>query len=167
MNDFNIDVWADANSACFRNGQRVDVIKELLINGNEENLISFMSQTYGVPVIKNDPQYTSCLKIKPLTPLDQLLVRDYLNNFLLAATGNGFCVANATGKTTVDIVSKNNSKTAVLAHCGMNPSKILYVGDETDNGNDAEIASVCGGYIKVKDVHETAAVLNLLEELLK
>lgn len=167
LDTFSVDIWADANSACFKRGKRIDVIKELLINGNEEKLILVLDRMYGIPVTKNDEQYTSCLKIKPLSSLDQLLVRDYLNSFLLAATGNGFCVANATGKTTVDVVSKSNSKTAVINHCGMDPTKILYIGDETDNGNDAEIASICGKCIKVKDVKETAAVLSLLEELIK
>lgn len=162
LKDFDIDIWADANSALFKNNERVSIIPEIMITGNTENLVRHLNQYYGLECKKNDENYTSCLKIKPLSPLDQALLTNYLNDYILGATGMGYCVAKATGRTTVDIVHKSNTKIAALQNMDVDFRNVLYIGDETDVGNDADIAGICGSSIRTLSVRETNAILRLL-----
>ena len=159
---FEADIWADANSALFRKGERVDVIQELLITGNIQRLGQYLYDTYRLDATVNDVEFPSCIKIKPLSALDQILVSNYLNDYILAATGLGFCKAIPTGKTTVDIVSRNNNKVAVLGKATIDPNNCLYIGDETDNGNDRDVSSRCGRSVHTSGVEETYALLRLL-----
>ena len=159
---FEADIWADANSALFSKGVRIDVIPELLITGNIRRLGQYLYDTYRIEATVNDFEYPSCVKIKPLSALDQILLSNYLNDYLLAATGLGFCRAIPTGKTTVDIVSRSNNKVAVLERAKINAANCLYIGDETDNGNDHDISACCGCSVHISGVQETYALLKLL-----
>lgn len=159
---FEADIWADANSALFRKGVRVDVIPELMITGNIQRLGQYLYDTYRLEATVNDFEYPSCVKIKPLSALDQILVSNYLNDYILAATGLGFCRAIPTGKTTVDIVSRNNNKVAVLVRTAIDADNCLYIGDEIDNGNDHDISGRCGCAVHTSGVQETYALLKLL-----
>lgn len=159
---FEADIWADANSALFRKGVRVDVIPELMITGNIQRLGQYLYDTYRLEATVNDFEYPSCVKIKPLSALDQILVSNYLNDYILAATGLGFCRAIPTGKTTVDIVSRNNNKVAVLVRAAIDADNCLYIGDEIDNGNDHDISGRCGCAVHTSGVQETYALLKLL-----
>lgn len=159
---FEADIWADANSALFRKGVRVDVIPELMITGNIQRLGQYLYDTYRLEATVNDFEYPSCVKIKPLSALDQILVSNYLNDYILAATGLGFCRAIPTGKTTVDIVSRNNNKVAVLVRAEIDADNCLYIGDEIDNGNDHDISGRCGCAVHTSGVQETYALLKLL-----
>ena len=82
---------------------------------------------------------------------------------ILNSSGLGDAIAIPTGKTTVDILSSNNSKANVLK--GLD-GKVLYIGDEVDKGNDKDIAYACDAYVKVEDVEETNTLLQLLIEKL-
>lgn len=159
---FEADIWADANSALFRKGVRVDVIPELMITGNIQRLGQYLYDTYRLEATVNDFEYPSCVKIKPLSALDQILVSNYLNDYILAATGLGFCRAIPTGKTTVDIVSRNNNKVAVLVRAEIDADNCLYIGDEIDDGNDHDISGRCGCAVHTSGVQETYALLKLL-----
>ena len=159
---FEADIWADANSALFRKGERVDVIQELLITENIQRLIQYLYDTYRIEASVNDFEYPSCIKIKPLSALDQILVSNYLNDYILAATGLDFCKAIPTGKTTVDIVSRNNNKIVIFDKADFDPDQCLYIGDETDNGNDREVAARCGCSVHTSGVEETYALLRVL-----
>lgn len=159
---FDVDIWADANSTLFRNGVRTYVIQPLMITGNIHNLIQYLYDTYRIECTINDEQFPCCLKIKPLSPLDQILVANYLNDYILAATGLGFCKALPAGRTTVDVVSRNNKKSAVIDAMGLDPSNMIYIGDEIDNGNDKDIAELCGTSIHTSGVQETNSLLKLL-----
>ena len=159
---FEADIWADANSALFSKGVRIDVIPELMITGNIRRLGQYLYNTYRIEATVNDFEYPSCVKIKPLSALDQILLSNYLNDYLLAAAGLGFCRAIPTGKTTVDIVSRSNNKVAVLERAKINAANCLYIGDETDNGNDHDISGCCGCSVHTSGVQETYALLKLL-----
>ena len=159
---FEADIWADANSALFRKGERVDVIQELLITGNIHCLIQYLYDTYRIEASVNDFEYPSCIKIKPLSALDQILVSNYLNDYILTATGLDLCKAIPTGKTTVDIVSRNNNKIVIFDKADLDPDRCLYIGDETDNGNDREVAARCGCSVHTSGVEETYALLRVL-----
>lgn len=162
---FDVDIWADANAIRYRNGVRQGVVPELMISGNIEKLGKHLNDMYAITLQPNDKEYVSCLKIKPLSNLDQALVANYLNDYLLAAMGLGFCRAMPTGRTTVDIVNKNNSKLSVISAAEIDAKNALYIGDENDTGNDAVIANACGSAIHVSGVKETNAVLKLLTEM--
>ena len=159
---FEADIWADANSALFSKGVRIDVIPELMITGNIRRLGQYLYNTYRIEATVNDFEYPSCVKIKPLSALDQILLSNYLNDYLLAAAGLGFCRAIPTGKTTVDIVSRSNNKVAVLERAKIKAANCLYIGDETDNGNDHDISACCGCSVHTSGVQETYALLKLL-----
>ena len=160
--DFHVDVWADANSALFRNGERKAVIRELVITGDVGSLVNYMKTRYDLNVVSNDEKYPSCLKIKPLSKLDQVLVANYLNDYILGAASLGYCKAVPTGTSTVDIVSKVNNKAVVLNHIDADIKTALYIGDETDIGNDKEISELCGSSIHTTGILETNALLRLL-----
>lgn len=162
IDKFESDIWADANSALFRKGKRVDVIPELLITGNIRRLGQHLYDAYRIEATVNDFEFPSCVKIKPLSALDQILLSNYLNDYLLAAAGLGFCRALPTGRTTVDIVSRSNNKVAVLSRANIDATKCLYIGDEIDNGNDHDISGVCGCAVHTNGVQETYALLKLL-----
>ena len=164
LQGFNIDIWADANSCLFRNNTRVDVVADLMITEDIDPLVGFLYQQYGLACTPNDFKFTTCLKIKPLTELDRKLLVDFLNNYLLVAANLPNCVAIPTGKTTVDIVSRNNSKVAILQKIDVTPDRILYIGDELDAGNDEQIGHLCAHSIHTQGVAETNAILKLLQE---
>ena len=159
---FNADIWADANAILYRSGRRVDVIPELVITSDMYRLGTYLYDNYGIDATVNDFKYPTCIKIKPLSPLDQILVSNYLNDYILGANGLGYCKAMPTGKTTVDIVMKNNNKVAVLNRANIDAAKCLYIGDEIDTGNDHDISSCCGCSIHTSGVQETYALLKLL-----
>ena len=153
-------IWADANSCLYKDGEIVKYIdthriveyrKVLDILEIYEELNNKIHEVAGL-----DPNgyYLFNIKIKPLTDLERKLLCDILNK-----SDPNDVVAIPTGKTTVDILSTNNSKANTLK--GLD-GKVLYIGDEIDKGNDRSIALACDSYIKVTDVEETSVLLQLL-----
>ena len=154
------DIWADANSCLYVNGKIVNYIdthrildyqKVLDILKNYKELNDKIHEVAGLDL---NGYYLFNIKIKPLTDLERKLLCDILNKSDLNDV-----VAIPTGKTTVDILSTNNSKANTLK--GLD-GKVLYIGDEIDKGNDRSIALACDSYIKVTDVEETSVLLQLL-----
>ena len=154
------DIWADANSCLYVDGKIVNYIdnhrildyqKVLDILKNYEELNDKIHEVAGLDL---NGYYLFNIKIKPLTDLERKLLCDILNKSDLNDV-----VAIPTGKTTVDILSTNNSKANTLK--GLD-GKVLYIGDEIDKGNDRSIALACDSYIKVADVEETSVLLQLL-----
>ena len=154
------DIWADANSCLYVNVKIVNYIdthrildyqKVLDILKNYEELNDKIHEVAGLDL---NGYYLFNIKIKPLTDLERKLLCDILNKSDLNDV-----VAIPTGKTTVDILSTNNSKANTLK--GLD-GKVLYIGDEIDKGNDRSIALACDSYIKVTDVEETSVLLQLL-----
>ena len=157
-------IWADANSCLYKDGEIVKYInthrivdyrKVLDILENYEELDDKIHEVAGLDL---SGYYLFNIKIKPLTSLERKLLCNILNS-----SGLGDAIAIPTGKTTVDILSSNNSKANVLK--GLD-GKVLYIGDEVDKGNDKDIAYACDAYVKVEDVEETNTLLQLLIEKL-
>lgn len=153
-------IWADANSCLYKDGEIVKYIdthriveyrKVLDILENYEELNNKIHEVAGLDL---SGYYLFNIKIKPLTSLERKLLCNILNS-----SGLGDAIAIPTGKTTVDILSSNNSKANVLK--GLD-GKVLYIGDEVDKGNDKDIAYACDAYVKVEDVEETNTLLQLL-----
>lgn len=159
--EFNIDIWADATTTLYRNGQAVLIIPELVFR-SDDRLRNLIKERYGIDCPVSCSHSNVCIKIKPLTPREQVLLADCLNHFLLAECGLTDCKAVVAGKTTVDILSKNNTKSAIIPYLDVDLSRTLYIGDEVDEGNDKEISTLCGTSIHTSGVEETNALLRLL-----
>jgi len=165
LTDFKVPIWADANAVQIIGRNVVSWIPELLMDTVKiDNVVNILNDKYNISAIKNSDTFTTCVKIKPLSSFEQTLLADYLNDYLLPKEGLDDCVARKTGRTTVDIVSKKNNKTTVMNQFEEDPSTILYVGDEFDGGNDADISRVVANAIHVHDVYETNLLLRLLNE---
>lgn len=162
LSKFEFDVWADASSTLYKHGKKISVISELLLTGNYRELINYLSATYGLNCTINDDVHVTCVKIKPLDQFTRIILSNYLNDYLLPACGMVLCRAHLTGKTTVDILSHLNDKTAILPHLNADLSTTLFIGDEVDTGNDKGIASYCGSSINVNNVNETNMILKIL-----
>lgn len=165
LKNFNIDLWADANAFLYRRCTKVRSIDKLLLKNDHSKFIDTLRDAYDINCSTNEGSKISYIKIKPLSKLDQKLLADYLNNYLLDVCGLPDAVAVPTGTSTVDIISTANNKSVVLEHLDVDRNAILYVGDEIDSGNDKEIARSCGASIHTSNVFETNALLKLLTEV--
>ena len=154
LQDFNISIWAEANSIKFIKGIKQDQIEEFLLNYDKEhNLLSTLIKYDIKPLFKD-----TYIKIKPLQSRERNILCDYLNDFILPNN----LIAKETGLTTIDIVTKTNNKLKILQK--ENLDNVLYIGDEVDSGNDKEIANLCKNKIRVNSIEETNVILKLLEE---
>lgn len=159
------EIWADANTQLYVNDYVVGTIDSHIICQDDLDTIHDLICKYPALeekvsyVYLEDEEYICNIKFKPLTQFERELLCDLINDQI----GLYNSVAKITGKTTVDILSKDNSKINVLNK--LDCDKILYVGDEVDQGNDAEIAKACKAFIQVDGVEETNTVLKLLVEV--
>lgn len=164
IKDFKVDIWADANSTLYRNGYKVDFVDSLSIDKYAEELKEFLKDNYDIDVTL--PGYVNIpnVKIKPLNELERTLLVDLLNNYVLdIIDAKDDCKAIKAGKTTVDIISKNNDKVAVFEYLNLKDIKTLYIGDEIDKGNDFKIARMCTDCLRVSGVNDTRTALKLIE----
>ena len=159
----NFSIWADANSTLYLKDEKKGFIKDFSIDDCKEIICNFLNSynlnyyLYGYPEVVN-------IKIKPLNELERNLLVDLFNN----STYNmniSKTYAFKTGKTTVDILSKSNSKDKLLEteyFKYFNEQKSLYIGDECNNGNDTLICKKCSEYLNVDSVKETNTILKML-----
>lgn len=157
--DFPVNIWTAAEGACFQNDSIIDTLSELAIEDDSlDELITILNDLgidnnkisyYGDPVVN--------VRIKPLSPLERVLLVRYLNE-----AKNLKLEARIAGTTTVDIVDKNNTKSKVFEHCGLDNKITLYIGDEVDKGNDSDIAKLCSHAICTSGANETNTLLKLL-----
>lgn len=157
-------VWADASSVLYVNGKKRFIIHKHLINkkaiGFVENLLY---KRFGISGRPNNEEYMSCYKMKPFTALERRILLEYLNGHVFNTYGIKGLKAISAGRTTIDIVSSNNSKANIFKAYDIDPNDCLYIGDETeDYGNDFEIAHACARYIRVANVIETNIILKVL-----
>lgn len=156
------DIWADANSTLYKQDEKRAFIEEFSID-SEKKIIEDFLQIYNLRGVSYGYPKTTNIKIKPLNDLERNLLITCFNDY---AVDNGLISrAFKTGTTTVDILSKNNSKENVLKSDffkGFSSWKSLYIGDECYNGNDRDICNACTEYINVSSVKETNTLLKLL-----
>lgn len=159
LSEFNVDIWADANSTLYRHDKVVDCIESLKIGTNDiKDLISELAFKYDLQV-ETVGNLSVNYKIKPLSKLERKLLADIIN----IRFGDSLKAVIA-GTTTVDILSKNNNKSVVYNYCGYENLNTLYIGDELDTGNDSSIAKLCTKAIQVNSIEETKVLINLLME---
>lgn len=158
IKDFEPYIIADANAVLYEEGEVINVNKKFVIKQKDIDFIKPMLENYGfnVEVNKNN----TYIKIKPIDDKYRKLLSDHLN--VLFYYNNLKLRAHITGKTTIDIVTKNNDK-ASLFNTNWISKESTYIGDEVDNGNDKTISEQCNNFIKVKDVFETNTLLRLLK----
>ena len=160
--DINFDIWADANSTLYKRDEKKAFIEDFSIDDEKEAIEDFL-QIYELHGISYGYPKTTNIKIKPLNNLERNLLVTCFNDY---ATDNKLISrAFKTGTTTVDILSKNNSKENVLKSNffkGFDSWKSLYIGDECYNGNDKDICNICTEYINVSNIKETNTLLKLL-----
>ena len=164
LDRFDVDVWADANTNCYRKGELVRQLKEFTIP--DEYVVSiatFLACNYGIhPDGMKSGNSTTYIKIKPLDSLTRNILVDYLNTCILPSLSCNQCKAVATGNTTVDIIHVNNNKAKLLEVLDCVKGNVLYIGDEVNVGNDADIAHNCSTHINTSGVEETHCILELL-----
>lgn len=154
------EVWADANSTLYKYGENFGVLSDLVINKSNIDII-LKSISNLTSNIKPQVIGKSNIKLRPIESDDfRNFLVDELNYSIFPNLNIKDCIAKKTGKTTVDILSIYNSKTAVYYYNNLNEYKTLYIGDEIDSGNDRDIANLCTRKLKVSSVYETKAILD-------
>lgn len=160
LNGFNIPIWADANSTLYVGDKPEEMIEEMSIRNSYKKIQEFLFN-FDIDATINNEDFPVCLKIKPLNARERLLLSNYLNDYALDSIGANECVAVLTGVTTVDILNKNNNKSLVMDRLN-GKGKTLYIGDEVDVGNDADIAARCDNFVHTSGVAETNMLIKLL-----
>lgn len=163
-NNFSNNVWADACSILYVDGEKHFVIRKHLVKPNAIKFIEkALYESFGIKGVPNSKENMSCYKMKPFSALERRFLLKYLNGYMFKSYGIKGLKAISAGRTTIDIVSSNNSKANVFKAYHIDPKECLYIGDETeDYGNDYEIAHACAKYIRVANVIETNIILKVL-----
>ena len=163
LDAFDVYIWADANSTLFKNNNPINYAKDLLIDKKYiNNIIEFLHSLDMSDFEINDNDHPAYIKVKPLSELERTLLVA-----LLDTKFSDYAIkAMKTGYTTVDIISRNNTKGKLFSDMidpdsGLNT---LYLGDEIDSGNDEDIAKLCSQCIRVTSVKDTNIILKLLED---
>ncbi len=156
LKNWNVDIWADANTTLFKHNKATEVIKSLVLTKSADTVINQLSNQYGLQAqVVGNPAVN--YKFKPLSNLERKLLVDLVN-----FKYKGQFKASMTGKTTVDILHANNTKEVVYDYCKYDKLRTLYIGDELENGNDSAIYKRCTSAVQVNDVVDTNIVLKLL-----
>lgn len=151
-------VCAEANSCIFKEGEFISYFPTCEIIHVDE-IIHFVEELeVNYQVLKRDNKVFN-IKIKPVySDKDRIEIVDTLNHKFRQNSLD--CVARKLGNTTVDILSKNNSKVEAFKALNLYKYKTLYIGDEIYEGNDKDIANLCTRKIAVSNVYETKALLD-------
>ena len=161
----NLNIWADVNSRNYQKNEVVSTINKFLIFDNHVKSITRVLDKLNMPYTFDNDKDVVNIKIKGLSESERTLLCAYLNEHILQSPPLSRYVAIKAGYTTVDIISKDNSKKAVFDYLNLENKNTLYIGDEIDSGNDREIATACTNFINVVDVKETNFILKLIGDL--
>ena len=142
------DIWADSNSSLFKKFKKVKTLDEFKLNKLDVNTIKTFIPDY---ILCNITVNDCFIKIKPLPDILRVKICELLNNYFIKIDSNA--EARATGKTSIDILSKNNDKVNILDHYF--GDYFEFFGDEVDFGNDKNIALACDKVVKCTNVIDT------------
>jgi 2-phospho-L-lactate transferase/gluconeogenesis factor (CofD/UPF0052 family)/hydroxymethylpyrimidine pyrophosphatase-like HAD family hydrolase len=166
--DFNVHMWADANTIHYYHAKPVEYYNNILLADNYTDIIDKLQSWSITDVEVNDSSHPAYIKIKPLTQLERTLLVNLLDSTILNSINNKKYQAKAipSGFTTVDIIHTDNTKGKLFEYISdrFDGDNILYLGDEFDSGNDRDIAKLCKHAICVRSAKETNIILKLLEE---
>jgi len=173
LTDFNVDIWADANTTLYKHSKPTEYYNDIILNNNYIDIVHQLKDWTITDVEVNDPEHPAYIKIKPLSELERTLLVNLLDTTMFnrsdistSDTAVYHAKAIPSGFTTVDIIHENNTKGKLFNHIKsiLGGDNILYLGDEFDSGNDRDIAKMCKQAICVKSAKETNIILKLLEE---
>ena len=160
------EIWADANSVLYKDGIFSSVLNGCDITDSALKFYNYITKNNiidkRVPVFVGAENIITNVKLKPFG-LDRDIYLNKINNLLKELNLND-CIARATGRTTIDILSIYNSKILVYNFLELYKYKTLYIGDEVDKGNDKDIANLCTRKIRVDSVYDTKALLDCFGE---
>lgn len=155
---FKPKIIADANTTIYSNNKKINCYQNMLIDDSDyEAIQDDLNIKFNIRPLYNETSQ-ACIKYKPI---DSELARDLLVNYINSKEYKSI-IAKKTGKTTVDILSKNNNKSLVFDYLNLKDKHTLYIGDEIDSGNDSDIAKICTHSIHVNSIDETNIILKLL-----
>ena len=164
LKDFDIPMWLMAHASKFNRDKICDTIKEFSIEDGfslVDDLLDIVDDSGKVIIISADLLITN-IRIKPLNNFERELLFKYINENILPNYKD--LVAYKTGRSTIDIMHKDNLKEAVLKREKLEDYNVLYIGDEVDMGNDRGIAKHCTNAISTSGVEETHMLIRLLIE---
>jgi hydroxymethylpyrimidine pyrophosphatase-like HAD family hydrolase len=118
---------------------------EVLLTGyfKSEKIIDALVEN-GIPLSKIENRGDAIISIKPIDNEYRQIVKNMIENILSSDAYGGVLQVKITGRTTVEIHHPNLSKRDALVHvvASENISKITYVGDELDSGNDSDVGQL-------------------------
>lgn len=154
-----ITICANANSQIVHNGKFIS-IKEFEITEYAEQIKNYVKAFNLIPTYEDHYH----IKFKGLTQLERILLQNTLNSYFNA---NGIkCKAMLTGKTTIDILNKNNNKVIAIKKIITDISHMMYIGDEIFDGNDSSIPTICENYFNVNSLNDTYNILEAIRTIL-
>lgn len=166
LSDCELIIWADTHGRQYYKNNYLDAIDEIEINQNDYLKLTKILNNFDLCCTVDNTDKIFNIKIKPLNITERKLLCSYLNDLIFKSDDmSKLYIAKMTGLTTVDIMSKNNTKAKVFDYINLKDLNTLYIGDEIDSGNDRDIAQLCTHSINVSDIYETYAILTLLEEI--
>lgn len=166
LTDCELLIWADTHGRQYYKNNYLDAIDEIEINQNDYMKINEILKSFDLFCTVDNADKIFNIKVKPLNMTERKLLSSYLNDFVFKSKWmSKQYIAKITGLTTVDIMSKNNTKAKVFDYVNLRDLKTLYIGDEIDSGNDRDIARLCTHSINVFNIYETHAILTLLGEI--
>ena len=156
------EIWADANSILYKNGIFSNVLSGCSITDSALKFNDYVIKNNfldkRIPILVGTEDIITNIKLKPFG-LDRDIYLNKINN-LLKELNLTDCIAKATGRTTIDILSIYNSKILVYNFLELYKYKTLYIGDEVDKGNDKDIANLCTRKIRVNNIYDTKVLLD-------
>lgn len=164
LDNYNIPMWLMAHASKFTKLSICDTIKEFGIDNYSsllKDLFNIIDDRSKVIIISASELVTN-IRIKPLGNFERDILYRYINENILPKYKN--VVAYKTGRSTIDILNKNNSKVDIINREKLKGKKLLYIGDEIDKGNDRDIALKCDNAISTSGVEETNMLIKLLIE---
>jgi 2-phospho-L-lactate transferase/gluconeogenesis factor (CofD/UPF0052 family)/hydroxymethylpyrimidine pyrophosphatase-like HAD family hydrolase len=168
LNDFNVDIWADANTTLYRHADPIEYYNDIILNNNYMDIVDQLKMWSITDVEVNNSEHPAYIKIKPLTELERTLLVNLLDSTIFNSNNdiNYHAKAISSGFTTVDIIHEDNTKGKLFEYTfdRFDGDNILYLGDEFDSGNDRDIAKLCKQAICVRSAKETNIILKLLED---
>ena len=166
LEECELNLWADVNSRNYYKNEVKSTIEDFILPLDKVDTITNILNTLGIAYIFDNESSVINIKVKSLSELERTLLCAYLNESVFSTEALNRFIAKKTGKATVDIVSKANTKRAVFDYLNLSKVNTLYIGDEIDSGNDRDIAYACNNFINVVNVNETNFILKLIGDFI-
>lgn len=166
LEDCELNIWADVNARNYYKNEVKSTIEDFVLPLDKVDTVTNILNTLGIAYTFDNEKSVINIKVKSLSDLERTLLCAYLNESVFSREALSNFVAKKTGKATVDIVAKTNTKKAVFDYLNLSKENTLYIGDEIDSGNDRDIAYACNNFVNVVNVNETNFILKLIGDFI-